>query len=243
LQGNAKAESAALKTLGVIGGLGPESTLDYYQNIVALYRERKRDGNYPQFIINSINMKRAVDFLSANDLAGLADFLLDELGKLARSGADFGLIAANTPHIVFDQVASRSPVPLISIVESACAAAKVRGLKKVALFGTKYTMQADFYPKVFSREKIELVVPNEPDQAYLHDKYMNELVVGKFLSDTRAGLFKIVDGLRQDRQIDGVLLAGTELPLILRDESHGGIPLLNTGRIHCQAAVAEMLLN
>jgi aspartate racemase len=230
-----------MKTLGIIGGLGPESTIDYYGKIIALYRERTGDGSYPQFIINSINMKKGLDFMEANNLAGMANYLLEEIGKLARAGATFGLISANTPHIVFDEVALKSQISLISIVEATYAAAKARKLKRLALFGTRYTMQATFYPKVFSREGIELFVPDTGDRDYIHDKYLNELVSGKFLADTRANLLAIVDRMKEKHDIDGVILAGTELPLILRDREHNGIPFLDTTRIHCEAAVIEML--
>jgi aspartate racemase len=114
--------------------------------------------------------------------------LLEEIRKLAHGGATFGLISANTPHIVFDDVASSSPIPLISIVEATCATAKERNLKRLALLGTRYTMQANFYPKVFSREGMELLAPDPEDQTYIHEKYLNELVAGKFLPETRAGL-------------------------------------------------------
>ena len=230
-----------MKTLGIIGGLGPESTIDYYQRLIGLYRERTGDGSYPEFIINSVNLKKGLDFMAANNLAGMADYLLEGIGKLARAGANFGLIAANTPHIVFDDVAPKSPIPLISIVEATCAAAKTQNLKRLALFGTRYTMQATFYPKVFSREGIELLVPEPNDQDYIHDKYMNELVPGKFLPATRAGLLAIVDRMGAKSDIDGVILAGTELPLILRDPDHNGIPFLVTTKIHVEAAVDEML--
>ena len=230
-----------MKTLGIIGGLGPESTIDYYGKIIALYRERTGDGSYPQFIINSINMKKGLDFMEANNLAGMADYLVEEIGKLARAGATFSLISANTPHIVFDEVASKSPIPLISIVEATCAAAKARKLKRLALLGTRYTMQATFYPKVFSREEIELFVPDTEDRDYIHDKYLNELVSGKFLADTRANLLAIVDRMKEKHDIDGVILAGTELPLILCDRQHNGIPFLDTTEIHCEAAVTEIL--
>ena len=230
-----------MKTLGIIGGLGPESTIDYYQKIIALYRDRAGDGSYPQFIIHSIDLKKALDFMAASDLAGMADYLLEGIAKLARAGADFGLISANTPHIVFEEVASGSPIPLISIVETTCAAAKTRKLKRLALLGTRYTMQANFYSKVFSREQIELLMPEREDQDYLHQKYFSELVPGKFLPETRAGLLAIVDRMKTKSDIDGVILAGTELPLILGDPDHNGIPFLDTTKIHCEAAVAEML--
>jgi aspartate racemase len=230
-----------MKTLGIIGGLGPESTIDYYGRIIALYRERTDDGSYPQFIINSIDLKKGLDLMDANNLARMADYLVEEIGKLACAGATFGLISANTPHIVFDEVVSKSPIPLISIVEATCAAAKARKLKRLALFGTRYTMQATFYPKVFSREGIELVVPDPEDQAYIHDKYLNELVSGKFLPKTRVGLLAIVDCMKARHGINGVILAGTELPLILRGTEHNGIAFLDTTEIHCEAAVTEML--
>src|SRR5215510_6569794 len=230
-----------MKTLGMIGGLGPESTLDYYQQIIALYRERTGDGHYPEFIIGSLDLKKGLDFMDVNDLNGMAGFLLEAIGKLARAGADFGIISANTPHIVFDDIAPRSPIPLISIVEATCAAAKAQNLKRLALFGTRYTMQSDFYPKVFAREGIELFVPKSEDQDYLHEKYFSELVPGKFLPETRAGLLAIVDRMKAASEIDGVILAGTELPLILRDPIHNGIPFLDTTKIHVEAAVAHML--
>ena len=230
-----------MKTLGMIGGVGPESTIDYYKNIIALYREEKPDRHYPQFIINSVDLQKGIDFLEANDLAGMTDFLLSEIDKLPRAGAEFGIIAANTPHIVFDEVKAKSPIPFISIVEAACDYTKERNFKRLALFGTRYTMQANFYQKVFAREGIELVVPEPKGQDYIHEKYFAELVPGIFLPETRAGLLAIVDRIKAKIDIEGVLLAGTELALILRGDSHNGVALLDTGKIHCHAAIEEML--
>jgi aspartate racemase len=230
-----------MKTLGIIGGLGPESTIDYYGKIIARYREQTRDGSYPHFIIISVDLKKGLDFIAADNLAGMAGYLLEAISKLPRAGADFGLISANTPHIVFEEVTSKSPIPLISIVDATCAAAKTHNLKRLALFGTRYTMQGTFYQKVFSREGIDLLVPGGDDQNYIHDKYFSELVPGKFLPETRAGLLAIVDRMKVKSDIDGVILAGTELPLILRDPDHNGVPFLDTTKIHCKAAVAEML--
>src|SRR6266705_915338 len=240
-----------MKTLGIIGGVGPESTMEYYRTIIALYRERTGDGSYPQFLINSVDLNKVRDFVIANDLQRLIETIVEEIEKLARAGAGFGLIAPNTPHLTFDQIAERSAIPLISIVEATCGAAKVRKLKKLAFFGTKFTMTGEFYPKVFSREGIALVQPDPADQEYIHDRYMNELVPGTFLPETRAGLLAIVDRMKAksdppsqsygEAGIDGVILAGTELPLILNDPDHNGIPFLDTTKIHVEAAVTEML--
>ena len=230
-----------MKTLGMLGGLGPESTVEYYETIIRLYRERVTDGSYPQFIVNSVNLKKGVNLITASDWEGVTRFLAEGIQTLVLAGADFGLISANTPHVVFDEVQAAVTIPLISIVEATCAAVKKRGLHRLVLLGTRFTMQGTFYPRVFAREGIELVVPDPGDHDYIHDKYMNELVVGKFLPETRAGLLAIVDRLAARSGIDGVILGGTELPLLLRDETFNGIPLLDTMRIHAEAAVAEML--
>lgn len=229
-----------MKLLGIIGGIGPESTVDYYQTIVGLYRARKPDGSYPTMLIDSVDMSILRNAFEAGDLGALVDYVLPELQRLQRAGADFGLLAANTPHIAFDDLQRQSPIPLISIVAVTCDAAKARGLKRVALFGTRFTMTAPLYPGVFSKEGIAVVIPEPADQDYIHERYMNELVNGIFLPETRAGLRAIVDRMAEQAGIDGVILGGTELPLILREPSHNGLPLLNTTRIHCDAAVNRM---
>lgn len=230
-----------MKLVGIIGGIAPESTIEYYQLIISSYRAQKPGGGYPPLIINSINLRKMIDLIEANKLDEMTAYLLDEVHRLARAGADFGLLASNTPHIVFDELQRQSPLPLLSIVQSACEAAKTMGLKKVGLFGTRFTMQGRFYPDVFSRQGITLVVPEKDDQEYIHSKYMGELINGIFLPETRAGLLAIVERLKAETDIQGLILGGTELPLILRDVTDTGIPFLDTTRIHVDAAVAQML--
>ncbi len=154
-----------MKTIGIVGGTGPESTIDYYRLLVAGYRERVPDGSYPPILINSIDLKRALDMLDANDLAGLAEYMSGAVEPLVRAGAQLGFLAANTEHIVFDEVARRSSLPLVSIVEATCDEAKAKGLKKLALLGTRFTMQGRFYPDVFVRAGIALVTPQADEQA------------------------------------------------------------------------------
>ena len=230
-----------MKTLGLIGGIGPESTIDYYQSIIERYRALKPDGSYPSFFINSIDLDKLRGFFTANQLKAATEYLLEELHRLARAGADFGLLAANTPHLVFDDLQRQSPLPLLSIVECACAEAKRLGFKRVGLFGTRFTMQARFYPEVFARDGITIVTPGATDQEFVHDKYMTELINGVFLPATHDELLAIVSRLKEKEQVDAVILGGTELPLILRESVHEGVALLDTTKIHCAAAVAEML--
>jgi aspartate racemase len=230
-----------MKTVGIIGGIGPESTIEYYRGIIAGYRERQTDGSYPSMIINSINLTILVGLITANELEKVADHLVNELQKLARAGVDFGVIAAGTPHIVFDQVRERSPIPLISIVEATCEAAAELKLKKIALFGTRFTMQGRFYGDVFSKAGITLVVPEADEQEYIHDKYMNDLVKGIILPETRARLLRILDQMKERDAVEGLILGGTELSLIIKDAEHNGIPILDTTKIHVERIVAELL--
>jgi aspartate racemase len=232
--------AAILKTLGIIGGIGPGSTVDYYQTIIELYRARKGDGSYPPILINSIDVQRVLATVGANELKALTDWLLIELQKLERAGADFAIMASNTPHIVFDDLERQSPLPLISIVAETAEVAKARDLKRLGLFGTRFTMQGKVYRNVFAPQNIVVVPPEPADLDYIHEKYMSELVAGVFLPETRAGLLAVVDRMVEQSGIDGVILGGTELPLILREPAHNGIPLLNTTRIHCDAAVGRM---
>jgi aspartate racemase len=234
-----KGSQGTVKTIGIIGGIGPESTIEYYRLIIAAYVERIPDGSYPSMITNSIDLKKLLSMAEANARDQMTEFLGTEIQKLARAGAECGLVAANTPHMVFDEIRRQSPIPLISIVEATCAHAKALGLKKLGLFGARFTMQARFYPDVFSREGIALAVPEEHDQAFIHHIYLNELMKGVIRSETRERLFTIVDRLKEREGIQGLILGGTELSLILRDAAVHDIPVLDTTKIHAKAIIAE----
>ena len=245
-----------MKTVGIIGGIGPESTIEYYRLIIAGYRERQSDTgirvvdthpqdaratSYPSIIINSVDLTQLLRWIGANEMVAFTDRLAGEIERLARGGADFGVLASNTPHIVFDELRRRSPIPLISIVESTCDAAQAMGLKRVALFGTRFTMRGRFYPEVFSRAGLTIFVPEEDEQTYIHEKYMKELLNNIFLPETHERLLAIVDRMKASDDIEGLILGGTELPLILRDGKHNGIPFLDTTKIHVERIVAELL--
>jgi aspartate racemase len=230
-----------MKTLGIVGGIGPESTIEYYRLLVASYRKQRPDGSFPPILINSIDMTKMLALIGANQMAEVTNYLTGEVNKLARAGADFALLAANTPHIVFDEIRRAAKIPLISIVEAACEASRAKGISRAGLFGTRFTMQGSFYPDVFNRRGIQLVLPDEPEQDYVHDKYMHELVHGVYLDETRRSLLSIADRLIDQQHIQGLILGGTELPLILHDEDYRGIPLLDTTRIHVERAIARML--
>lgn len=228
-------------TAGLIGGIGPESTIEYYRRIIESYRERVRDGSYPRIILNSIDLKRLLDLVEAGRLPALTNLLLEELNGLHRAGAHFGALAANAPHIVFDDLRRQSPIPLISIVEASCQAATAGGMRCVGLFGIRFTMRARFYSEVFNKAGISVVVPSSEEQDYIHDKYVNELIHGKIRQETRDGLLAIAERLKVLEGVQGVILGGTELSLILGETTEAGIPFLDTTRLHVEQIVARML--
>jgi len=230
-----------MKTAGIIGGISPESTIDYYKLILAAYAERRPDGSSPAIIINSIDLQILRGYFDRHEHKDAADYIATEIKRLAAAGCDFAAISANTPHIVFDEIQQQSPIPLISIVETTCRAAQAANLRRLGLLGTRFTMQARFYPEVFTRHGIELFVPNSAEQVSIHEKYFGELVKGIFLPETREQMLQVIARLKERHQTDGVILAGTELPLLLRDSSAPGIRFLDTTRIHVEAIVNEFL--
>ena len=230
-----------MRTVGMIGGLGPESTIDYYRSIIARYRSRRPDGGYPHVVINSLDVDKGLAILDAGRLDELADYLAAGLELLVRAGADFGFIAANTPHLVFDEVQRRSAIPLLSIVRATSDRARALGLKKVGLFGTGFTMRASFYPKELQRLGIGLVLPKESEREFIHRKYIGELLNNQFLSETRTEILRIAHRMKTEDGVEALILAGTELPLLLRDSGDTGIEFLDTTVIHVEAIVEALL--
>ena len=230
-----------MNTVGIVGGIAPESTIEYYRLIISAYLDREKNGNYPQIFINSINMKKMLDLIGTNRLIEVSEYLASEVNKLAAAGADFALLASNTPHIVFDKIQKASLLPMISIVEVACEKAKEIGIRRVGLFGTKFTMNGGFYDTVFTKQNIEVIVPDENDQDYIHEKYMSELVKGIILDETKNGLLNIAAKIKQEHGIQGLILGGTELPLILKKSFDPDMPFLDTTRIHVENILKKLI--
>lgn len=230
-----------MRIAGMIGGLGPESTIDYYRSIIARCRARDPEGRSPQIIINSLDVDRGIAMLDAGRLDELADYLAAGVERLVHAGADFGFIAANTPHLVLDEVQRQSAIPLISIVHATAQHAMGLGLKTVGLFGTGFTMRASFYPEEFQRAGITLITPKEAERDFIHGKYIGELLKNRFLPDTRIEILRIAQRMQAEDGVEAIVLAGTELPLLLRDPSVTGIDFLDTTMIHVEAVVDELL--
>jgi aspartate racemase len=230
-----------MKRMGIIGGLGPEATLYYYRVIIDLcYENKDLEGNYPEIIIYSLNLEECRHSMEKGNWPELSTKLVEACQSLSRAGAEFGLIAANTPHMVFDHVREKSPIPLLSIVEETSEEVVRHGLRKVGLIGTLITMQSHFYEDVFRRRNISIAVPGEDEQTYIYEKIRSELGVGIMLAETRGRFLQIAQRMKEEDSIQGLILGCTEIPLLLTREELG-IPFFDTSKIHAQSALRYSL--
>ncbi|MEJ2543599.1 MAG: amino acid racemase [Calditrichaceae bacterium] len=212
-----------MKKIGIIGGLGPESTLDYYKGIIDAFKpDYEQTTGYPEICIESVNLKAFVGYANNDEWDKVISILAEKSDQLKKIGCDFGVIASNTPHRVFSDIIAKTNLPLISIVETTCEYAATLGVKKLCLMGTRFTMSSDFYQKVFREKDIELVVPKEEEQDYIQEKLFSEIEFGIIKNASRQGLLKIYNRILHDDQIEGLILGCTELPLILKTEHISG---------------------
>lgn len=229
-----------MRRAGIIGGLGPESTIDYYQSFIKKYQEKVNSKQkLPELFINSINMYNIFKYISDENLDGLVDYVGNAAQKLESIGADFIVISANTPHIVFDQVREKVNVPMISIVEATYDKVNELGLKRVGLLGTIFTMENDFFKKPFTGSQQEIFVPSEEEQQFLHQKIVDELENGIVNPGTKKDFLKIIKDMAQKHQLDGLILGCTELPMIIQ-EGDTELALLNTTQIHVDKMIEQL---
>jgi aspartate racemase len=228
-----------MKKIGLIGGMGPESTLDYYREIINTFKSGEGDLNYPEIIIYSVNISEFLGLMRSRAYDKITPLLLGKIQSLAKAGADFAAITANTPHMFYNAILEKSPLPMISIVEATCEETVRRGLKRPGLFGTGFTMESTFYQEVFDRHGIQIILPDVDEREILNQKLFNEIELGIFRDDTRNLLIEIMKRMVKEEKIDSLILGCTEFPLILTAENYAGIPMLNTTRIHVEAIVRE----
>ena len=225
-----------MATVGIVGGLGPESTIDYYRRILAAWQVVEPLSS-PSIVIDSLDVRTVLQ-LAEHDRPALIDYLIASVRRLAGAGVNFAAMTANTPHLVFDELSALSPIPLVSIVEVCARHAHAQGLRRLVLLGTRFTMEGAFYNDVFARYGIVVIPPNEVDKAWVHERYVTELLLGEFRADTQLAFVALIERARRDDGVDGVILGGTELPLLLAAPVIAGIPVLDTTALHVAAIVA-----
>lgn len=224
------------KRIGIIGGISHESTIKYYEFILKKYFARKRDYHYPEVIIFSLDLAKLVGFEERGDLDGYIRYLTSSIKSLEKAGAEFILIAANSPHAVFDILEKKASIPLLSIVEITALEAIRLKMKKLLLIGIKYTMQSPFYRDVFAAHGMEVITPSDKEQEEINELIFKELVLGIYKNTTRNKLLDIINNYDED----GVILGCTELSLAIHQEDTK-VKLLNTLELHALAALEYSL--
>ena len=227
--------------LGIVGGVGPESTADYYRRLIGRWRERGPADTYPSVLIDSLNSPAALGAMLAGDNEPTIRLFSASVDRLAGAGAGLAIVASVMMHKAFDAVAAGAPIPMLSILDAMVAEATSRAIRRPGVLATRPTTEGEFFARPFEAGGIELVRPDEADRAWIHDIYFGELARGDFREATRDRLVSIVAGMRAASGIDAVILGGTELPLILREPTYAAIPVLDSIAIHVEAAIDWLL--
>lgn len=226
-----------MKKLGLIGGTGPESTLIYYREITKGAAERNR-GRFPYLTIESMSVFDVLDYCRRGDEEGLAAYLLAGIQSLAGAGAQFAALTGITPHIVMDSLRERSPIPIVSMIDTARAYAEKKGFRRLLLLGTLPTMEGTFFRKAFEKSGIRIITPDEADRRYIAEKIETELEYGRVEERTREKMRKIAVRAMEREGAEAVVLGCTELPLIFETI---GLEKLDVMKIHIDALIKEIL--
>jgi aspartate racemase len=227
------------KKIGIIGGLSPESTVSYYLHITRTYTERFGDYGYPEIVIYSVNLENYHQWRSRNRWDLIAGDLIAAAERLRQAGADFGLIATNTMHKVFDTVQDAVDLPLIHLIDATVARIKEVKIGTVGLLGTRYTMSDGFYEDRLSENGLATMVPGEKDQDIIHRIIVEELVRGRILGASKLKYLEIIEKMK-NAGAEGVILGCTEIPLLVK-QNDCSIPLYDTAVIHADEALAYAL--
>lgn len=223
------------KTIGILGGMSPESTVAYYEYITRTYTERYGDYGYPEVLIYSVSFQDYVEWPRQSRWDLVAQGLTEAARVLEAAGADVLIIATNTMHIVFDVVQAGVDVPVLSLLDAVGDVVERRGMETVGLLGTAFTMEEAFYPEALAKRGIAVLVPDRGDRKVVNRVIYDELVAGRIRDSSRDAFITIIRALKT-RGVDGVILGCTEIPLLVTEDDVG-LPLFDTTVIHADAAL------
>lgn len=225
-----------MKKIGLVGGTGPESTLMYYKELNSQI-DKITDGKcMPELSIESVNFRRAWEYVSNGKNKELAEYLAGKVKALVAAGAEVISLSAATMHMVIDEIEASTNVTLVSIPCAVCDEAQRRGYKKVALLGTIFTMEQDYMKKDFIKAGIDIVIPNETDRTLIAKRIFEELEFGIVKESTLKEFNEIISKMREEQQVEAVILGCTELPLLLNDDNCV-LPCLDSVQIHIQKLI------
>ena len=223
-----------MKKLGLIGGIGPESTLLYYKKITE--KVYKRENLFPPLLIESLDVYRVLSYCRQKDYTGLTAYLTKGITNLAAGGAQVVAMTGNTPHIVFDELSEKSPVPLVSSVAVTAHYVAEKRLKRPLLLGTLFTMKENFFKKAFRDTGIEALVPEEVDQLKVHKFIEKELEAGIVTETAQKYFSTLVEEMIGSHHIDTLILGCTELPILFKTMNIS-VPVVDVTDVHVEALI------
>jgi len=229
-----------MKRVGLVGGIGPASTLDYYSGIINEFRKITKGENYPEVIILSINMSEMLSYIEKDHWDSVILLLVKASERLSAAGADFAAMASNTPHLVFGEVSSRSPVPMISIVEETCRTVKSSLYSRPLCIGTLFTMRNRLYSEPLEKYGITSLLPSDEDQKKIHSFIFPNLENGIVVPEEKEKMIALLKNIINEKDADSVILGCTELPLMIKPGDLP-VPIFNTTDIHIRSIVKHML--
>lgn len=224
------------RKIGILGGISLASTIQYYKTITDMYFEKYSDYYYPEIVINSLDFQYFTDLENEGRTDEYVKYITKGINSLKNAGAEFVIMAANSPHSVLNRISPHVDIPIISIVDAVAKKAVELNFKKVLLTGIKYTMQNSFYQDGFKVNGIKVTTPCEEDQNQINSIIFNELVVNDIKQETKERFKKIIE--RYDA--DGIILGCTELPLLLK-QCDTNLKLLDSLTLHAKAALEYSL--
>jgi aspartate racemase len=224
-----------MKTIGIIGGLTWLSTVEYYKYINQITNEKLGGVSSAKILLYSVNFEEIKSLTMADDWDGITAIVSNVAAMLEKAGADCLLLGANTMHKIAEQVQAAVSVPIIHIAKSTASVVKQNGVNKVALLGTRYTMQLPFYRDILQQRGIEILIPEQDGIVFINNAIYEEMGKGIFSNNTKERMLTIINELKK-KGAQGVIMGCTEIPILLKNEQCG-IPLFDTTFIHAAAAV------
>ncbi len=230
-----------MKTIGLLGGMSWHSTLEYYRLFNEITNKKKGKEHAAKVLIYSFNFQELRNW-QLESINSLAEQLSIQARKLEKAGADILLIGANTMHQYYQKIQNALTIPVLHIGDAVGKTIKQEKLKKVALLGTKYTMQGNFYKNKLAEYDLETITPTTKEQKIINDIIYNELVRGTILKSSKKDYLNIIDRMKKTHDIEGVILGCTEIPLLIKPEDTE-LKTFNTTEIHALSAVNFALNN
>lgn len=225
-----------MKKIGLVGGTGPESTLMYYKELNSRIDAATGGAEMPDIAIESVNFRKAWGMVSAGKNEDLSNYLSEKVTCLKKSGAEIISLTAGTMHIVFNEIKAQTDVDLVSIPKAVADEAAARGIKKVGLLGTIFTMEKDYMKEDLRAAGIEVIIPEKTERNLIANRILEELELGMVKESTLAEFTKIINRMKDEDDIEGVILGCTELPLLL-NEGNCPVPCLDAVEIHLKKLI------